>query len=166
MRKRISSLLSPAVACLTLSCAAIVATLFCPGPRLAQEAPAKLAPDYLHELSDSFQSLTRKVSPAVVQILVTSFGPVREGGEDETALIGRQHVTGSEVRLAESSVGRSASITWNLQTRKVGSPDRYHLPAQARYSYSTSEGNSRKRRKCGFESSHSRRGSAMSSFSL
>jgi serine protease Do len=30
-----------------------------------------------------------------VQILVTSYGPVHEGQDEETALIGKQHVTGS-----------------------------------------------------------------------
>jgi serine protease Do len=97
MRRRIPDLLSQVMVCITLVCSPSVVTLFCPGAGLAQEAPAKPAPNFLHELSDSFQILTRKVSPAVVQILVTSYGPVREGGEEETALIGKQHVTGSGV---------------------------------------------------------------------
>jgi len=99
MRRRIPGLLSQVMMCITLVCSASEVTLFCPGAGLAQETPVKPAPDFLHELSDSFQSLTRRVSPAVVQILVTSYGPVREGEEEETALIGRQHVTGSGVIL-------------------------------------------------------------------
>ena len=99
MRRRITDLLSQVMVCITLVCSSGVVTLLWPGAGLAQGTPAKPTPDFLHELSDSFQSLTRKVSPAVVQILVTSYGPVREGEEEETALIGRQHVTGSGVIL-------------------------------------------------------------------
>ena len=37
----------------------------------AQAPPEKEAPDILRQLSDSFEALARRVSPAVVQILVT-----------------------------------------------------------------------------------------------
>jgi hypothetical protein len=42
----------------------------------------------------------------------------------------------------------------------------YLPPTPALYSYSTRDGYSRKRRKCGFESSQLSRGSAITSFSL
>lgn len=61
----------------------------------AQGTSPNHALDYLHQLSDSFQSLARKVSPSVVQIQVTSYGTVQGEGRGETALIGLQHVTGS-----------------------------------------------------------------------
>ncbi len=67
------------------------------GARQVLGAPAKIEPDYLHQLNDSFQALTRKVSPAVVQIQVTSFGPVRAGNGETAALVGTQQVTGSGV---------------------------------------------------------------------
>ena len=53
--------------------------------------------DLLHQLSDSFESVVRKVSPAVVQIMVTGYGPVEREGQSDTALIGRQQVSGSGV---------------------------------------------------------------------
>ena len=81
MRRRITNLLSQVMVCIKLVCSASVVSVLWPCAGLAQRTPAKATPDFLHELSDSFQSLTRRVSPAVVQILVTSYGPVREGEE-------------------------------------------------------------------------------------
>jgi len=63
----------------------------------AQAPPEKEAPDILRQLSDSFEALAKRVSPAVVQILVTGFGPVEEEGATATALIAKQHITGSGV---------------------------------------------------------------------
>jgi serine protease Do len=51
----------------------------------------------LVQLNDALESLALKVSPAVVQILVTGYGPVREENRSETALIVRQHAVGSGV---------------------------------------------------------------------
>jgi serine protease Do len=51
----------------------------------------------LVQLNDALESLAVKVSPAVVQILVTGFGSVHEGNRSETALIVRQHAVGSGV---------------------------------------------------------------------
>ncbi len=51
----------------------------------------------LTELSRSLAALADRVSPAVVQVLVTGYGPVEEGGQADTALIQRQHSLGSGV---------------------------------------------------------------------
>jgi serine protease Do len=53
--------------------------------------------DLLQQLSDSFENVVRKVSPAVVQIMVTGYGPVGGESQNDAALIGRQQVTGSGV---------------------------------------------------------------------
>jgi S1-C subfamily serine protease len=45
----------------------------------------------------SLQTLVAKVSPAVVEVLVTGLGPVEETDEDKTALVGRQSKEGSGV---------------------------------------------------------------------
>src|SRR5579863_6263365 len=47
----------------------------------------------LVQLNNALESLAARVSPAVVQILVTGYGPLREREEDraQTALIVRQH---------------------------------------------------------------------------
>lgn len=95
MRNRTAGTLSRARAHVTLTCFGLATMLLWPRILPAQQAPAKSNPDSLHGLSDAFQSLVRKVSPSVVQILVERYGPVQEGGRGETAFIGKQHVTGS-----------------------------------------------------------------------
>jgi serine protease Do len=51
----------------------------------------------LGQLNSALESLAAKVSPAVVQILVTGYGPLREEDKSQTALIVRQHAVGSGV---------------------------------------------------------------------
>jgi serine protease Do len=51
--------------------------------------------DFLHQLDNSVEALTRQVSPAVVQILVTGYAAVDQHGRTDTALIGRQRTLGS-----------------------------------------------------------------------
>ena len=53
--------------------------------------------DTLAQLSGSLQQLASKVSPAVVQIEVSGFGPAEEGTRKDTALVVRQHAIGSGV---------------------------------------------------------------------
>src|SRR5258705_7310452 len=51
--------------------AAVAFVVALPGP-----APAQDRDNTLHKLNESIDALIRKVSPSVVQILVTSYGPV------------------------------------------------------------------------------------------
>jgi serine protease Do len=53
--------------------------------------------DSLRQISDDLEELTRKVSPSVVKVLVTGYGPVTAEGHQNTGLIGRQHAIGSGV---------------------------------------------------------------------
>jgi serine protease Do len=53
--------------------------------------------DLLRQLNASLQTLVAKVSPAVVEVLVTGFGTVEEADEGKTALVGRQSKLGSGV---------------------------------------------------------------------
>jgi serine protease Do len=55
------------------------------------------APQVLQQLNSALEGLVAKVSPAVVQILVTGYGPVEESNRSQTALIARQHAVGSGV---------------------------------------------------------------------
>src|SRR5579862_2682777 len=55
------------------------------------------APQVLQQLNSALESLVAKVSPAVVQILVTGYGPIEASNRSETALIARQHAVGSGV---------------------------------------------------------------------
>jgi serine protease Do len=77
-------------------CLAVVAALsipaFCSSPACAQDRSG----DTLHKLNESVDALIKKVSPSVVQILVTGYGPL-EGGEhgNTGVVIGRQRAIGS-----------------------------------------------------------------------
>jgi len=65
----------------------------CGGPLLVSRVPA----DMLAQFSTSLQLLANKVSPAVVQIEVSGFGPAAEGDRKETAFIVRQHAIAAGV---------------------------------------------------------------------
>ena len=69
-------------------------------PLLAQTAPPPAAPstktDPLSDFSRSIRALTDRVSPAVVQIMVNSYGPV-EGDDGQVALYSKQRSSGSGV---------------------------------------------------------------------
>ena len=51
--------------------------------------------DTLHKLNESVDALIKKVSPSVVQILVTGYGPVEQDHSSAAAVIGRQRAIGS-----------------------------------------------------------------------
>ena len=87
--------------------------LLLPGVARAQNQPSGLArglaprsqgmaaqpaakTDFLKQFDTSLEALTAKVSPTVVQILVTGFGTVEEGGNN-TAMVTRQWSLGSGV---------------------------------------------------------------------
>jgi serine protease Do len=80
-------------ACVTacvVACALAYAT-----PARAQ-SPDDSSSDTLHKLNESVDSLIKKVSPSVVQILVTGYGPLEEGERSSTSvIIGRQRAIGS-----------------------------------------------------------------------
>ena len=61
------------------------------GPRSSE------APQVLQQLNSALEELVAKVSPAVVQILVTGYGAIEESNKSQTALIARQHAVGSGV---------------------------------------------------------------------
>ena len=68
----------------------------------AQNTPAQNnskseAAGVLVQLNTALQDLAARVSPAVVQVLVTGFGTATETGRSETAFIARQHAVGSGV---------------------------------------------------------------------
>jgi serine protease Do len=55
------------------------------------------APQVLQQLNAAMEDLVQKVSPAVVQIQVTGFGPIEPSTRGETALIARQNAIGSGI---------------------------------------------------------------------
>jgi serine protease Do len=61
------------------------------GTRPAQPPPV------LQQLNSALEELTNRISPAVVQVLVTGYGAVENGKVSETALLARQHALGAGV---------------------------------------------------------------------
>ncbi len=64
---------------------------------LAATLSAQPRTEDLRQMSSEFEMLARKVSPSVVKVLVTGYGPVSEDGQRKTAVIARQHSIGSGV---------------------------------------------------------------------
>jgi serine protease Do len=54
-------------------------------------------PAVLQQLNSAIEQLTARISPAVVQILVTGYGALDENSRGQTAVITREHVIGSGV---------------------------------------------------------------------
>ena len=89
------------------------------------EAKAADTPNVLIQLNGALQSLAAKVSPAVVQILVTGYGPLREHEEDrsQTALIVRQHAVGSGVIVDSNGyIMTNAHVVEGAQRIRVALP--------------------------------------------
>lgn len=67
-------------------------------PRVsAQTAVAKGDPDPLHQLNNSVRALVKRVTPSVVQVLVTGYGPVESSRGDTNLVLGKQQSMGSGV---------------------------------------------------------------------
>src|SRR5579864_8786689 len=64
-------------------------------PAVISKAPA--SPNLLRALDSSLETVVAKVSPAVVQIVVTGYGPSESHGHTDTARIVRQHALGTGV---------------------------------------------------------------------
>ena len=66
------------------------------GEMQAQSALKAQAPDALNQFNNSVEALVKKVSPSVVQVLVTGFRPLDEQSHREASLVfGMQRVIGS-----------------------------------------------------------------------
>src|SRR6266403_404263 len=64
---------------------------------LAQTATPKADSDPLHQLNNSVKALVRRVTPSVVQVLVTGYGPVEDSHGDTNLVLGKQQSLGSGV---------------------------------------------------------------------
>ena len=63
----------------------------------AEGLKAPRASNFLRELDSSLEAVVSKVSPAVVQIVVSGYGPLEDHGNRDTARIVRQHAIGAGV---------------------------------------------------------------------
>jgi len=77
----------------------------------------------LAQLNAALEGLAAKVSPAVVQILVTGYGPLREEDRSQTALIVRQHAVGSGVIVDPNGyIMTNAHVVEGAQRIRVALP--------------------------------------------
>ena len=77
----------------------------------------------LVQLNNALEGLAAKVSPAVVQILVTGYGPIHEENRTQTAVIVRQHAVGSGVIVDSSGyIITNAHVVEGAQRIRVALP--------------------------------------------
>jgi serine protease Do len=81
-------------------------------------------PDLLHQLSASYQQLVKKVSPSVVQVLVTGYASLGESSRGEAGLVvGRQRSIGSGVIIdPEGYIATNAHVVGNGQRIQIVLP--------------------------------------------
>ena len=87
------------IACLVVALSARAQTA-APRPSASAHAGKLEAPassNLLRDLDSSLENVVAKVSPAVVQIMVTAYGPSDDHGHSGTARIARQHSIGAGV---------------------------------------------------------------------
>src|SRR3984893_9232011 len=91
-------------------------------PTTSGAKPAE-APPVLVQLNGALETLAAKVSPAVVQILVTGYGPLREEDRSQTAFIVRQHAVGSGgIVDANGYIMTNAHVVEGAQRIRVALP--------------------------------------------
>ncbi len=89
----------------------------------ASEARAAESNDTLEKLNSALEGLAARVSPAVVQILVTGYGPLREEDRSQTAFIVRQKAVGSGVIVDPSGyIMTNAHVVEGAQRIRVALP--------------------------------------------
>src|SRR5437899_11239878 len=86
------------IACLLLAASAYAQTAIRPfADADAVRLNAPRSANLLRDLDSSLEQVVAKVSPTVVQIVVTGYGPLEDHGHSDTARIVRQHAIGAGV---------------------------------------------------------------------
>ena len=105
------------------SAGALLTVLLCCATAGAQTTDRST--DALHRLNESVDALIKKVSPSVVQILVTGYGTLEEGDHSSTStVIGRQRAIGSGFVIEESGyIVTNAHVVNGAERIQVVLPD-------------------------------------------
>jgi serine protease Do len=87
------------IACLLLAATAYAQSAVSrhSAPGVAVESAAPASPNLLRELDSSIENVVNKVSPAVVQIMVSGYGASEDHGHGDTAKIVRQQAVGAGI---------------------------------------------------------------------
>jgi serine protease Do len=85
------------IACLLIATFAQAQSPAARQPVAPDKVEAARSSNFLRELDSSLEAVVAKVSPAVVQIVVTGYGPSEEHGHTNTAVIVREHAIGSGI---------------------------------------------------------------------
>jgi len=98
-----------------------------PSPKTASPAALETKPsessNTLLQLNRDLQNLAARVSPAVVQILVTGYGPLSETDRSQAAFIVRQHAVGSGVIVDSNGyIMTNAHVVEGAQRIRVALP--------------------------------------------
>src|SRR3984957_15819644 len=94
-----------------------------PAPTKGTPEAAAQTPEVLVQLNSALEGLAAKVSPAVVQILVTGYGQLHEEDRSQTALIVRQHAVGSGVIVdRDGYIMTNAHVIGGQQRIRVALP--------------------------------------------
>jgi serine protease Do len=100
-----------------------------PATKLADQTPpphpdeSPASTKTLAQFNDALEALAARVSPAVVQILVTGYGPLHEEQRTQTAFIVRQHAVGSGVIVDPSGyIMTNAHVVEGAQRIRVALP--------------------------------------------
>jgi serine protease Do len=87
------------------------------------DAKSPEPPGVLAQLNGALESLAAKVSPAVVQVLVTSYGAARQEDRSQAAFIVRQHAVGSGVIVDPNGyIMTNAHVVEGAQRIRVALP--------------------------------------------
>jgi serine protease Do len=91
--------------------------------KAASDSKTSEAPNVLVQLNGALEGLAAKVSPAVVQVLVTGYGPLKEEDRSQTAYIVRQHAVGSGVIVDPNGyIMTNAHVVEGAQRIRVALP--------------------------------------------
>lgn len=101
----------------------------------AQTQPETDRRKLLEQFSESLDELTARVSPAIVQVLVTGYGPLEDKNKGDASQIGRQRSLGSGVILdSDGYIITNAHVVKGAQRVRVLLTPRGASDAQARAS--------------------------------